>query len=148
MRWLSIGVLFTVGLLGELRVTSSQDAAAPKKEDEALVERGRYLALHVAQCVQCHSPRDEHGEIEPLHLFEGAAIPLTAPYEGMRWAFHAPRIRGLPGYTTEQAVRLLTTGVRANGGTPSAPMPPFRMTEDDARAVTAYLLSIGGRDGG
>ena len=29
----------------------------------AAVERGRYLTHDVAMCVQCHSPRDDKGEI-------------------------------------------------------------------------------------
>lgn len=106
------------------------------------VERGRYLVRHVAMCVQCHTPRDEGGALEETRLLQGAPVPLRAPY-GDPWAFRAPWLAGLPGHTEDELVHLLSTGiVRRTGRPPAPPMPPFRMTEADARAVAAYLKSL------
>jgi hypothetical protein len=53
-----------------------------------------------------------------------------------------PRIAGLPGYTDELAIRLLTQGAIKRDGTQlRSPMPPFRMTPQDAADVIAYLRS-------
>jgi mono/diheme cytochrome c family protein len=105
-------------------------------------ERGRYLVMDVAQCVECHSPRDANGVILPGEEFTGAPIPFRPPWPN-DWAIRAPRNRGLPGYTTELGVRLLTQGaVDREGRQLRPPMPRFRMTPQDAADVVAYLKSL------
>jgi mono/diheme cytochrome c family protein len=42
----------------------------------------------------------------------------------------------------EDAERLLQTGKSTRGYVPRPPMPPFRMTQEDAAAVVAYLKSL------
>jgi mono/diheme cytochrome c family protein len=146
MKYLPLIVLVTalagLGLGLQSHAHSSQADAQSKSETRrADVERGRYIVHHVAMCVQCHSPRDAHGQLVEGKLLHGEALPVASPFKDMRWAFRAPHIAGLPGYTKEQAERLLTTGIAANGTAPLAPMPPFRMTKDDAADVIAYLMS-------
>jgi len=104
--------------------------------------RGEYLVSHVAMCVQCHTPRDGNGELDRTRLLKGAPIPLRSPFPHQGWAFAAPAIAGLPGWTNHDAVALLTTGRRLTGYTPKAPMPPFRLSRDDADAVIAFLRSL------
>ena len=113
-------------------------AAAPQEQ----AGRGSYLVTHVAMCVQCHTPRDADGNLDRARLFKGAPIPVRSPFPNQTWAFAAPAIAGLPGWTTEDAVALLSTGRRPNGYTPKQPMPPFRLTREDAEAVVAYLHSL------
>ena len=104
------------------------------------VEHGKYLATHVAMCVECHSPRDESGNILPGLEFTGASIPVEPLAD---WATRAPRNRGLLGYDDRQAMRLLTEGAIArDGGQLKLPMPRFRMTNEDAMDVIAYLRSL------
>ncbi len=106
------------------------------------VEHGRYLVLHVAMCVQCHSPRDDQGQILEGRLLSGAPMPIHAPPWPEDWATNAPRIDGLPGYTDELATRLLTQGaIGRDGRRLRAPMPPFRMSAQDAADVIAFLKS-------
>jgi mono/diheme cytochrome c family protein len=107
------------------------------------IEEGRRLAVHVAMCVQCHTPRNADGALDERRLFQGAPVPVESPYPNQRWAFQAPPIAGLPGGWSEaDLVTLLTTGKRPRGPAPSPPMPPFRMTEQQATAVAAYLNSL------
>ncbi len=112
-------------------------------QEQVEVERGEYLARRVAMCGQCHTPRDESGRPIESRLFQGSPVPVgPPPYPGWEWASRAPRIAGLPGYTEDEAVRLLTEGFDRHGKRPRPPMPPFRFSEADARAIAAYLRSL------
>jgi mono/diheme cytochrome c family protein len=120
--------------------------AAPQKAAEAapasLIERGHYLTTSVAMCVQCHSGRDEAGNILDSAQFRGGAIPVTSPYPNTQWATIAPSLAGLPGFSDEQIISLLTTGNMGDGRpSPRRPMPPFRMNKEDAQAIVAFLRS-------
>jgi mono/diheme cytochrome c family protein len=108
----------------------------------AMIEHGSYLVQHVAMCVQCHTPRDSDGNLIPSLLLHGEAMPIRSPFPYVEWAVRAPHIAGLPGYSVAQGVRLLTEGITASGVRPKPPMPPFRMTREDAEAVVAYLKSL------
>jgi hypothetical protein len=60
----------------------------------------------------------------------------------MPWANTAPEIAGLPGWKDEQIVTFLMTG-KLDGKEPNPPMPGYRFSAVDARAVVAYLRSLG-----
>jgi mono/diheme cytochrome c family protein len=125
---------------GVLLLTLTAVAAAASRADQ--VARGRYLVHHVAMCVQCHTPRDANGELDQTRLLKGAPIPVASPFPTQRWAFSAPAIAGLPGFSDEDEISLLTTGRRPGSAAPKPPMPPFRLTREDAEAVVAYLRSL------
>lgn len=134
----AILVLFSALLLA--RVLSSQRSADAA---DAGAQRGKYIVEGVAKCVECHTPRDASGNLNANEYLRGAPIPVNAPpYKNMRWALKSPNIVGLPGYTEQDGVRLLTRGINRNGERPTPPMPQFRMTLEDARAVVAYLKSL------
>lgn len=125
------------------KAPSAAKEAAPKAAAAGpLVERGRYLVHDVALCIQCHSPRDENGNIIETRILTGAPIPFNSPYPSQPWAYRAPNIRGMIGYTEEEGVRLLTQGITRGGTPPKPPMQQFHMTPEDARAVVAYLKSL------
>ena len=127
LEWLAVGLGLV--LLGQ----------APPRQD---VERGRYLVNHVAMCVQCHTPRDGRGELLERRLLQGAPVPLASPYPE-DWALRAPWLAGLPGIPEADLVHLLRTGIVPRTGRPPAPpMPPYRLSEEDAKAVAAYLNSL------
>jgi mono/diheme cytochrome c family protein len=121
------------------------DATAENKtrDEKSSVERGTYIVHHVAMCVYCHTPKDADGKLDDAQLLAGAPIPVESPFPRMKWAFQAPKIAGLPGgWTEDDMVRFLQAGVTPTGRTPQPPMPPFRLNEEDAHAVTAYLKSL------
>ena len=130
-------VLCCLGIVSLLAVRFS-----PAATTDALVARGRYVATDVAMCVQCHSPRDSRGALDRSRLFTGASMPVRSPFPDKTWAFSAPAIAGLPGWSDEDAVTLLTTGRRPDGYVPKGPMPPFRLSRDDAQAVVAFLRTL------
>jgi mono/diheme cytochrome c family protein len=105
-------------------------------------QHGRYIVESIVMCMECHSPRDGAGRLIAGKEFTGGPIPFAPPWAN-NWAIRAPRISGLPGYTEELAVRLLTQGaIDRNGVQLRPPMPRFRMTPQDASDVVAYLKSL------
>lgn len=115
-------------------------AAQPSAEQ---IERGKYLVEKVAMCGQCHTPRNEAGQLQMNLWLKGGPVPLLTPKGyAAKWAYKAPRLAGLPQHTDEQFVRLLTTGINRDGREPMPPMPPYRMSQEDAAAIAAYLRSL------
>jgi mono/diheme cytochrome c family protein len=118
-------------------------AGPPAATDAAPdVEHGRYLVHRVAMCVECHSPRDAQGRLLEGRLLTGGRIPVRSPYPGSDWAFEAPHLAGLPGWDGETVESILVTGRRPGGYDPRHPMPDFRMSREDAKAIVAYLRSL------
>jgi hypothetical protein len=106
------------------------------------VEHGQYLAEHVAMCVECHSGRDERGNLLDDRKYRGGLVPFSPPWPN-DWATIIPPNRGLPGYSDAQALRLLTQGaIGRDGKQLRPPMPRFRMTVQDAADLIAFLRSV------
>ncbi len=106
------------------------------------VDHGRYLVHEVAMCPQCHTPRDEQGNLVESKMFDGGPIPVRPPWPA-DWALIAPRNKGLPGYDDAAAMRLLTEGaIGRDGRQLKPPMPRFHMTKQDASDVIAYMRSL------
>jgi mono/diheme cytochrome c family protein len=107
------------------------------------ISRGKYLVEQVAMCVQCHTPRNQTGELLETRYLQGGPVPVSAPPNfRIDWAYKAPAIAGLPGYTIQDGIKLLTEGITPDGRVPKAPMPKFRLTRADAEAVVTYLKSL------
>ena len=107
------------------------------------ISRGKYLVERVAMCVQCHTPRNHTGELLETRYLQGGPVPVSAPPNfRIDWAYKAPAIAGLPGYTIQDGIKLLTEGITPDGRVPKAPMPKFRLTRSDAEAVVTYLKSL------
>jgi mono/diheme cytochrome c family protein len=107
------------------------------------IRRGEYLVHSVAMCVQCHTPRNDRGELVQSQLLQGAPLPVTSPWPDQKWAVRTPALAALPGGWSEQdVIKFLMTGEDPTGRSPQPPMPPFRMNREDAAAVAAYLRSL------
>lgn len=116
----------------------AQQAPAPL-EGDALLARGDYLVNGVVLCGDCHTPRGENGAPIESQALHGSQLPPGPP----EFASIAPSLAGIPHhYTQEQFAAFLQTGVRPDGSHPRPPMPPYRLNEEDARAVTAYIASL------
>lgn len=101
--------------------------------------RGRYLVENVAMCGECHSTRDQAGNIMPEKRLQGGALPIRLPWQ-LDPPVQVPRIAGLPGYSDAEALKLLMDGaMKRNGQQARAPMPRFHMTREDAADVIAFL---------
>jgi len=107
----------------------------------ALVERGAYLVNNIGGCNDCHTAMTPQGP-DLAHALQGGTL-IFQPMIEMPWAPIAPPLAGLPaGYTEEQFVAFMQTGVRPDGSRPLPPMPPFRLNEADARAMAAYIATL------
>ena len=125
------------------RTPSAGQPKSDKVDDETL-KRGSYLVNNVAQCGNCHTPRNAKGELDTTRHLQGARIwfkSTTIKLE--KWEDAAPDLTasGLASkWGEEKLVKFLSTGAQAD-----APMPAFKLTEGDARAVVAYLRSLPGK---
>lgn len=117
--------------------------ATHSQEKQSPVERGKYIVENVAMCEQCHTPRDVRGNVDRARWLMGGPVQLRPSYPVADLATVAPRLAGQPPGTDAEVIRLLTTGIWKTGAPPRPPMPPFRMTGEDAQAVVAYLKSLG-----
>lgn len=114
----------------------------PANGAAARLARGKYLVHEVAHCDQCHTPRDANGNLIQSRLLTGAPIPVDGPEYAQPWAAASASIAGLGSYEQSYVFYLLTHGHKPDGTAPQAPMPQFRLTDRDARAVIAYLNSL------
>ncbi|HUJ09266.1 MAG TPA: c-type cytochrome [Verrucomicrobiae bacterium] len=133
---------FALPIICASLICLAQGEQTVARSKSGLIARGEYLTHHVAMCVECHSPRDENGNLINTELFRGASMPVKSPFPGQNWAVRAPNIAGLTGFTDEQVLTLLMHGQAVGRKKPLPPMPPFRMTREDAEAVIAYLRSL------
>jgi mono/diheme cytochrome c family protein len=102
---------------------------------------GRHIVHEVAMCIDCHSPRLETGAFDEARHLQGSLLAF-APTIPMPWAPAAPGIAGA-SLGKMHLVTLLATGARPDGTTPRPPMPTYHFRDDEARAVVAYLESLG-----
>ncbi len=112
---------------------------------KANLERGRYLAMHVAVCMDCHSTRD-------WKKYSGPMVPGT---EGKGGEFFGPEM-GFPGkfysrnltpahlsnWTDGEIFRAVTSGVSKDGKSLFPVMPYLyygKMSAQDVEDIIAYL---------
>jgi hypothetical protein len=122
--------------------------------DAAAVERGAYLANHVAVCVTCHSERD-------WTAYGGPVVPGTEGRGGESFTeiFHLPdgvvmpasniTPHALGGWTDGEVLRALTGGLSRDGSAlfPSMPFNQYRrMAWPDLLAIVAYLRTLPPQD--
>jgi mono/diheme cytochrome c family protein len=115
---------------------------ATKPADRAQIAHGEYLVNNIARCVDCHSPMNQRGEPIPGQMLKGAELPFAPIHPIPGWAPKSPDIAGLHGWTTQQAVHFLMTGLDRSRHRAAPPMPEYRMNRRDAEAVVAYLKSL------
>ena len=129
-------------LKAQARRAGQTRAPGSQQSSPGLVERGRYIVESVAMCERCHTQRDGNGNPDRVHWLMGGPVQTRPTYNDSKWALMEPRLAGSPPGTEDEFIKLLTTGISRTGLPPNPPMPPFRMTREDANAVLAYLKSL------
>ncbi len=114
-----------------------------KAASAASVARGKYLVEQVGMCDDCHSARNEKGELIKEQRLQGTMLPFKPIVPMPVWAEKTPAIAGLPGWEKEAAIKFMMTGIAYNGLPGRPPMPQYRFNQADAEAIVAYLKSLG-----
>jgi mono/diheme cytochrome c family protein len=121
-------------------VTPASASGAPTEKSD--VERGKYLVEEVAKCPECHTSRNERGELRADSWLRGSPIWIRPVAHITNWADNAPALAGLPSFTEEQAERVLEKGTGPEGEEIRPPMHIYHMNHEDAKAIVAYLKSM------
>lgn len=152
-----VGIVFAVIILAALGgfiyfnsvyPDVSPAASVKVKSTPEKIERGKYLANHVALCMDCHSTRN-------WNYISGPITPGTEGKGGDRFG----KELGLPGvvyarnitpaalkdWTDGEIIRAITSGVSKHGNV-LFPMMPYvnynQMCEEDLHAIVSYLRTI------
>jgi len=130
------------------------------QETPELVERGRYLAVNVLQCVDCHSERDWtfYGgpPREPLGAGRACMTRETAATGVSAGQTHFPgrmcirnitpdKETGIGAWTDGEIIRAVREGVNRDGEGLFPIMPYFiysHVADEDMEAVVAYLRTL------
>lgn len=114
----------------------------------ARIDHGRYLANHVALCVDCHSTRDYSKLTGPMVAgTEGKGGEGFLREQGFPGNFYAPNLTPdhLGNWTDGEIYRAITTGVSRDGHAlfPVMPYKNFaQMPPEDIKDIIAYLRSL------
>lgn len=167
--------LVVLSASGVVLVASGPDGPVTRADREqvltALRQRGAYL-WSIANCMECHSPRDASGHFIPTMLMAGhpekaplptwdasmltenvgsVADPTGTAFAGPWGVSVAPNLTpdketGIGAMTPEQMIRSFREGKHWKEGRPILrPMPVQNyagMTDDDIRAIHAFLMSL------
>ncbi len=112
------------------------------------IERGKYLANHVAVCMDCHSTRNWQlyaGPMEPMGI--GAGGEVFNQDMGFPGKFYAPNITpyALEKWSDGELLRAITAGVD-NEGNALFPVMGYhrfgKMDREDVYSIIAYLRTL------
>jgi len=112
------------------------------------IERGKYLAENVAQCIDCHSTRDWSKFSGPLVPgTEGKGGEVFDRKFGFPGNYYAPNITPahLKDWSDGEIFRAITSGVSRDGHAlfPIMPYPSFgKMDREDIYSIIAYVRSL------
>lgn len=112
------------------------------------IERGKYLATHVAVCLDCHSKRQWNFYSGPMANEEiGGGGEVFNREMGFPGVFYAPNVTpyALGAWSDGEILRSITTGVDKDGKAlfPLMAYHRFgRMAEEDVYSIVAYLRTL------
>ena len=90
-------------------------------------------------CNDCHTPRDDKGQLIMSQALQGAPTRRRPP--STRCPGPTPPRRSPacpPHFTGDQMVAFLETGKRPDGSMARPPMPPYRFSHEDAESFMLY----------
>lgn len=128
--------------------TSIADAVGLRSTEDLSIQRGKYLAWHVADCMGCHSQRDFSrfaGPVKPGT--EGMGGDIFGPQNGLPYLVYARNITpaALGNWTDQEILRAMTTGISKNGDTllPVMPYMAFsQMAQKDLMDIISYIRTL------
>jgi len=147
---LAAGLAAAVGSMRAARPALRPPSPERIEPTPARLERGRYLAVHVLSCFDCHSRRDWSRYGGPTVGPPGAGGHCFTREDGFPGTICSPNITpdpetGIGRWSDGEILRALREGVDRDGNAlyPRMPYLEYRyLSDEDARAVVAYLRSI------
>ncbi len=132
--------------------STADDAVSKEDSINAVIARGRYLAVNVAGCADCHSTRD----------FTKYGGPVVNGTQGMGGFEFDQKLAGIPGvvyarnitpdpetgigtWTDDEILRAITQGINKNGDTLFPLMPYYsynRMAKEDLLSIIAFIKTL------
>ena len=115
-------------------------ATAIPTKAQTPAERGHYLVETIADCGGCHTKRGSTGmeyaggEVFDLPIARSVSSNITPDKE-----------TGIGNWTDAQIITAIRTGTKVDGSVIGPPMPIElynRMSDDDVRAIVAYLHTL------
>jgi mono/diheme cytochrome c family protein len=125
-------------------------AAAAVQAPRTGVQRGRYLADHVAICGDCHTPRNFIGAPQQ-ELYLAGASAKQGPLGEIVPNITPDKETGIGEWRRQDIAELLLTGIKPDGDNVQGLMSEViegtphgykEMTKEDALAIADYLFSI------
>ena len=144
-------VVIIAGAIAYVKIALPDTGEAPELTVERTpqrVERGRYLANHVAVCMDCHSTRRWDLYAGPMaEEGIGAGGEVFNREMGFPGEFYAPNItpHALGDWTDGEILRAMTTGVNKDGKALFPVMGYHRfgkMDKEDLYSIIAYLRTL------
>lgn len=113
---------------------------------ETTIDRGAYLS-RITGCEGCHSPHDEEGKVLPGKVMAGGDHPIRAGGGSVVPPNITPdKDAGIGKWDVAAIATAIRAGKTPDGRVLSVAMPwrtQFSaLTEEDARAIAAYLLTL------
>jgi mono/diheme cytochrome c family protein len=133
-------------LTGAATVLVALTVSLAAQDPDPKVARGKYVAEEVARCQECHTPRLMTGELVASAWLKGATLPYVPVDKITGWHQKSPDITSTSmlwsRWGDDGMVAFLETTKNPRGGTAGLPMPPYKMSHEDAVAVVAYLKTL------
>ncbi|MGA0555496.1 c-type cytochrome [Larkinella sp. VNQ87] len=143
--------LLVAGSVAYIKTALPNVGPAPElsvQKDSAHVARGKYLANHVAVCIDCHSERNWNQSSGPvIPGTEGKGGEAFTREQGFPGTYYARNITPahLSGWTDGEIYRTITTGVTKDGRA-LFPVMPYgnygQVDPDDIKAIIAYVRTL------
>jgi hypothetical protein len=139
----SVVILYVLYFLPRVAVENIKIDSTPER-----VERGKYLAENVAQCLDCHSTRDWSKFSAPaVPGTEGKGGEVFDRTMGFPGSYYAPNITPfhLKDWSDGEVFRAVTSGVSRDGRAlfPIMPYPSYgKMDREDVYAIIAYIRTL------
>ena len=148
-----IGLVIVViaGLMIYLKVFLPNVGPAPDLKialTQERIERGKYLANHVAVCIDCHSTRDWARFSGPIVVgTEGKGGEVFDQKLGLPGVYYARNITpyGIGNWTDGEVLRAITSGVSKDGRALFPIMPYLAIGQidlEDVHSIIAYIRTL------
>lgn len=138
--------LFTFKLMKPKDPVTSPVSAPPRG---VTPEYGRYLSSNLADCADCHTPRNlQDGSVYVDSLFAGSSFAYEGTISSFARNITPDTETGIGSWSEDQFLAAVTTGIAPDGTvlTPHMPYAYYKSWNmDDLRAVYAFVKNVPAR---